>query len=487
METHYDVIVAGGGMAGLLTAASVVKYSNQNLRVLVIDRNTKSEVGKKTATGWICGDATSKNSIDYLAKNLGIQYEKPEIEHQVKGVLLYSPDHETPILFEGEGYLLNRKVLSQRQMKDAEKIGVEFQFQVALERLLSDDGSIIGVEGRNLIDKSIFKKTAKVVIDATGSASKLRARLPIKSYIQRQINKDDIESTGRRIYEFDRGREDKTFFDPNYCLIHLDQYLAPGGYSWVFPKGDNKINIGLGIQKKALDERNTRLGKRDNLQSLIDEYIRINPVIKNPRFPVGDNDKGNENGSWQVPVRRHNDCMVANGYAIVGDAAWMPRPIDAGGIGPAIYGSIILGGIVTRAIEANNVSETGLWPYNVEYMHFYGHNMAGFEVLRKYLQILTNDQINYGMKYFLSQGDIDYITEREHPKFDKTRQLLNPLMWFRVLTHKNLATGLRFTAKKSEKLIEHNINYPTSPSVFENWQRKLLQELQEADERFSTK
>ena len=61
-----------------------------------------------------------------------------------------------------------------------------------------------------------------------------------------------MESTGRYIYDFDseNSKEDKTFFDPEYCIIHPDQKLAPGGYGWVFPKGKNKVNIGLGVQQK---------------------------------------------------------------------------------------------------------------------------------------------------------------------------------------------------------------------------------------------
>ena len=105
MGTDYDIIVAGGGIGGVLTATSIAIHSNQRLRVAVIDRNPPLEVGKKTATGWICGDATSKNSVDYLERNLGIHYDEPEIEHPVKGVLVYSPDHQTPVLFEGEGYV----------------------------------------------------------------------------------------------------------------------------------------------------------------------------------------------------------------------------------------------------------------------------------------------------------------------------------------------------------------------------------------------
>jgi flavin-dependent dehydrogenase len=481
-EPDYDIIIAGGGMSGLLTAAAVGVLSKQKVRVLVVDRNSPAEPGKKTVNGWTCGDATSKNSLDYLAKNTGISYGSPEIEHRVEGVLLFSPDHETKVLFEGEGFMLSRKLLARRQVEDARKLGVEFAFGVNLDGLLAEDGWIRGVVGRNQ-DGSVFKETAKVVVDSAGSATKLRRTIQIKSKIEKELDREDLESTGRYIYDFERGVEDKTWFDPKYAIIHFDQYLSPGGYCWTFARGENKVNIGLGVQKSALDARNKRYGKKDTLQDLIDQYVESNKAIKNPVLSSSEKDEGNNRGSWQVPVRRHNDCLVANGYALVGDAAWMARPIDAGGIGPCIYSSVILGGVLARALEARDTSESGLWGYNVEYMHFYGYQMASFEILRAYLQTLTNDQISYGMKHFLSESDVAHITRRQHPEFDRVR-MFNPMMWLRILSEPDLASNLRFTAKKSESLINHNLKYPEKPTDWLEWKKGLVTEMNEAFKKF---
>ena len=92
-------------------------------------------------------------------------------------------------------------------------------------------------------------------------------------------------------------------------------------------------------------------------------------------------------------------------------------------------------------------------------MRFYGFQMASFEILRAYLQTLTNDKISYGMKHFLSEDDVAHITRRQHPEFDRVR-MFNPLMWLSILSEPALASNLRFTAKKSESLIAHNLKYP---------------------------
>jgi len=241
----YDIIIAGGGLAGMIVASSAAYYSNQTLRILVIDRNLPPELGKKTVSGWICGDAVGKKSVDFMTSRIGITWDSPEIEHPVKGVVAYSPNHETSVSFDGEGYILNRKLLPQKQLKDVLRLGVEMKYNVALRNLLIEDGAVIGVEGEDMENKSPIRKTSKMVVDCTGVTSVLRTNLPIRSFIQRRIDRDDLEATGRYIYSFERGKEDETFFDPDYCIIHLDQRLAPGGYAWVFPKGTNKVNVGL--------------------------------------------------------------------------------------------------------------------------------------------------------------------------------------------------------------------------------------------------
>ncbi len=305
--SDFDVIIAGGGMAGLITAASIGYNTKSKAHVLVIDRNKEDEPGKKTNNGWTCGDATSKRSLDFLAEHIGIRYGSPELEHPVSGVYVYSPDRQTKVLFEGEGYLFNRKLAPRRQVNDAKKFGTEFMYGATAERLLSDDGRITGVSGRKS-DGTTFSLTARVVVDATGSSSVLRRFIPINSMIEKEIDPDDVVGTGRYILDFERAVDAPECCSPDYCIIHLDQFIAPAGYAWVFPKGKKKVNIGLGVSHSGLARRNRRFKLNDNLQSLIDKYLTDNPVIKKYAQPSDDSDSGNTKGNWQVPVRRHNDA-----------------------------------------------------------------------------------------------------------------------------------------------------------------------------------
>ena len=47
-----------------------------------------------------------------------------------------------------------------------------------------------------------------------------------------------------------------------------------------------------------------------------------------------------------------------------------------------------------------------------------------------------------------------------------------------------LAKGLRYTAKKSQALVEHNLVYPEDPKGFPEWRKKLAAEIAETIGRF---
>ncbi|MEK0330806.1 MAG: NAD(P)/FAD-dependent oxidoreductase, partial [Nitrosopumilus sp.] len=335
----------------------------------------------------------------------------------------------------------------------------------------------IGVQGIDNKTKQPFKKTSKIVVDATGVTSVLRNGLQNSTKVEKRIDRKDLESTGRYIMYFDQGEKDLTEFDPDYCIIHLDQDIAPGGYGWVFPKADNKVNIGLGIEKSFLDKRNKRLGKKDNVASLMKEYLERNKAIKNSRLSEDPEDINNNSGVFQVSVRRQNDCMVSGGYMLVGDSAWMPKAIDAGGIGPALIAGAIIGKNIVQAIEKNDVSEASLWQYNIDFIKEYGYKTAGLELFRGLIQQMTNEQISYGMKHFLGNLDVESISKGEHPDFSGLGKIG---MIIRGVMNQTVAKALKYTSEQNQWLVEHYYNYPKDPSGFEQWNKTLHQRFGEA-------
>ncbi len=477
METDYDVIVAGGGLTGTIAAQAISYYSKQNLKILVVDRNPEHLPGRKSAPGWTCGDACSKEAVDYMTERIKVPWTRPEIEHDVKGVMAFSPDYETAIPFDGAGYMLNRQKLPEIQNARTKKMGVEFDFEINLSGLIYDGTQVVGIQGVDYKTKQPYKKTAKLVVDATGITSMLRNQLENSTKVERKIDRRDVESTGRHIMYFEQGENDLAQFDPDYCIIHLDQDIAPGGYGWVFPKGENKVNIGLGVEKTILEQRNKRLGKSDNVASLMKEYLERNKAIKNAKLSEDAGDIHNNTGVYQVSVRRQNDCLVSGGYMLVGDSAWMPKPIDAGGIGPALIAGTILGNNVAHAIEANDVSEASLWQYNIDFIKEYGYKTAGLELFRRLVQTMTNEQISYGMKHFLGNLDVEAISKGEHPDFTGLGKIG---MIIRGAMNKTVASGLKYTSGQNQWLVDHYYNYPKDPSGFDEWNKALHKTLDES-------
>jgi len=483
VETDYDVIVAGGGLTGTIVAQSISYYSNQNLRIISIDRNPENLPGRKSSPGWTCGDACSKEAVDFMTERIKVPWTRPEIEHDVKGVMAFSPDKETKIPFDGDGYMLNRQKLPEIQNARTKKMGVNFDFEINLTGLIYDGQQVIGVQGIDNKTKQPYKKTAKIVVDATGITSMLRNQLENSNKIEKKIDRRDVESTGRHIMYFEPGEKDLTEFDTDYCIIHLDQDIAPGGYGWVFPKADNKVNIGLGVEKTLLEQRNKRLGKNDNVTGLINQYLERNIAIKNPKLSEDPEDINNNTGNFQVSVRRQNDCLVSSGYMLVGDSAWMPKPIDAGGIGPALIAGTVIGKNVVDAIQANDVTEKALWQYNLDFIEEYGYKTAGLELFRRLVQTMTNEQISYGMKHFLGNLDVESISKGEHPDFSGLGKIG---MIIRGAMNKTVADGLRYTSKQNQWLVQHYEDYPKNPDGFDDWNKSLHKTLNESFSKIAT-
>jgi flavin-dependent dehydrogenase len=475
MEDRYDIIVAGAGMSGTLAAAAAAR---QGANVLLLDKNDPDKVGRKTNWGWVCGDAVAADHINFVKSKINIDFGKPELNLKVDGVYAYSPDMQSKFLFDGEGYMLDRPEFERKLRDYAVKCGAHYVPNFDVEGPILEENKVVGIFGK---DKSMVHKEirAKVVVDALGIATTLRRRLPENPYIDRVVDVDDLESTGRYIYDCDVEGEDLRWYDPKNALIHLNQNVSPGGYGWVFPKeGKGRVNIGIGVQKSSLQVRNQKLGKSDTLHTLMDEYVRLNPILKNPKlFNKDENGKG----YWSVAVRRQLECLVFDGYIGAGDSMAMPNPISAGGIGPALVAGVLAGEHAARAVHDNDASLGNLWQYNVDFNNAYGSKTAGMEVFRIYLQSLNNDIINYGFKNFLSSKEAVDLAYGRTPDLNLESKFKLVL---KGVSNINAFANLTYAVKKMKNLNNIYKNYPNKPEEFQKWRATVTKEMEEVKEKF---
>jgi digeranylgeranylglycerophospholipid reductase len=455
MKPEYDVVIVGAGVAGCMTATTLGTHG-KGLRTLLIDRNPRTEVGKKTPHGWICGDAVGEHHAKFVHDEVGITFGPPEIENQVNAVVVCSPDMKVSLPFEGAGYVLDRPKFARRLLSEATKTGTEYRDQTQALDLLTEGDFVTGVVCQDLYDKQArsYKVASKLVIDASGMSTKLRRNLKIPSFIERDIDRDDIEPTIRLIARLADGSKVET----SRCEIYLDANKAPGGYLWMFPKASNKVNVGLGIQQKRTNK---------SLEALLSEWINATELFKGIT-PLSDD--GNLPGAWPVSVRHQNDSLVANGFMIVGDAAWFANPLSAGGIGPSMTGGVIAGEVASAALQGGNVSETDLWAYNSQYVEKYGNKTAALEALRIYLQTLDNSELNYGLRNFVTDKEaVDYIWG-EVPELSLGDKLHKVGLGLRKLS---AFRNLVFTLSKMRALNQIYEEYPKTASGFEVWKRKV--------------
>ncbi|MEM3180978.1 MAG: geranylgeranyl reductase family protein [Candidatus Micrarchaeaceae archaeon] len=474
-EKAYDVIIAGAGIAGAIAATAAAK---SGVKTLLLDRNSSEEVGKKTNWGWVCGDAVAKSHVDYLAEELDIRLAEPELDHKVDGVYVLSPDLESKLMFEGEGFTLDRPKLAKKLLSEAQHAGAEYRPGYEVEGPIISSERIEGVFGKN-DKKQEFRIKGKIVIDALGMASTLRRRLSNNKYIEREISTDDIEPTGRYILTFEQAETDTNFYDPKNALIHLNQELAPGGYGWVFPKSNNRVNIGVGIGQKSLEKHNKTLGRSDTLHKLIDDYIAYNKVIKNTRIDTSD---GNGKGYWSISVRRHQHSLVYANYMGAGDSMSMANPISGGGIGPAMIGGVLAGKIAGEAIAANDINMNFLWHYNTQFNELYGRKSAALEIFRVYMQSLNNDRINYGIRHFITPDEAKELAYSgivpEVSILGAAQKLISGL------SNVNAFKDFIYIVRKMKRVTELYDKYPKEPSGFDAWSNAIYLEIEEVKKRF---
>jgi flavin-dependent dehydrogenase len=409
----------------------------------------------------VCGDAVGKHHFD----RLGLSYPKgEELRTRIEGIRIFSPDMQTTFTVKSEtyGFILNRRQFGQRLLDDAIDAGATLHDSTIATKPETKKGFVTGVTAKDKKRNSTMQLQAKVVVDASGFTAILRKCLPAEIGLDLHVHNEDVEACYREI----RWRKSDGF-DQKYCEIYLDQTQTPGGYYWIFPEGENRINVGLGV---------SMVKGFPNPKNQFYKHILPHSVIKNSTLVKG--------GSWYVPTRRPLDCMTGNGIVLVGDSACQVNPIHGGGIGPSMMGGSLAGTTIIEALEENDVSREGLWQYNVDYMKGYGAKQAGLDIFRLFLlKSVGNEEINYGMKYkLITEDDLLKVSEGQNLRLrisDKTRRAFYGLGKVSMLRRLSYAAGML------KKIKAHYVAYPSSPEGFEKWRKQTHTLMEEAKLRLS--
>ncbi|MEM1587119.1 MAG: NAD(P)/FAD-dependent oxidoreductase [Candidatus Bathyarchaeia archaeon] len=437
----FDVIVVGAGTAGCMTARTAAKAG---LSVCLIEYKDSKSVGDK-----VCGDAIGRHHFD----NLSLAYPRgDELERTIMGIEVYSPDMETVFKLTGEGlygFIVNRHAFGQRLLREAMDAGATLLDLTQALAPIIEDGFVKGVIARDRKTNTKKKIWGSVTIDASGCSAVLRTKLPPEMGIETTVDRRDEVICYREIRILENENE-----EPDFCKIYLDLNIAPGGYYWIFPKKGSKVNVGLGV---------VAAGDFPNPKDQLYKFVLSRRIFENSVLVHG--------GGGIVPTRRPLDSFVGNGIVVIGDAACNVNPIHGGGIGPSMMTGKIAGEVIPEALSMGEPTVERLWSINVRYMKTYGAKQAGLDVFRLFLQSLSNEDINYGMKYkIIREEDVLKAGLKGDVRLnitDVTRRV------FMGLGRISFLRKLYKMAKKSRAVRRIYREYPQSPRDMPEWRLKV--------------
>lgn len=316
----YDVVVVGSGPAGSRTAKIA---ADNGCRVLMIEK--RQEIGVPVR----CGEGVSKGGL----KHLGIHPEKSWIAFDVKGARIYAPNGEYVLLSEeqagGEvGYNIHRDIFDKTLAKQAGKAGVDIMLKSSVFDVIKESSKVKGVKVKSMGENMEIK--ADVVVGADGFESQVGRWSGIDTSLKPNDIVPSLQYTMTNI-EYDE-----------YNDFYVGS-VAPGGYAWVFPKGD-EANVGLGVQL-------SKIKKGGDVKKHLDRFVE-------KKFPNG---KIMRIVAGCVSVCAPIEKTVGNGVLLVGDAARQIDPLTGGGVLNALICGTIAGEVIGESVKKQEFNETLKW------------------------------------------------------------------------------------------------------------------------------
>ena len=325
---NYDVVVVGSGPAGSVTARFAAQAG---AKVLIIER--RQEVGVPV----LCGEGITKK-IDDMQLLEGRRW----IANNMDGARIISPNGTIVTLSEEmagseTGYVLYRDIFDQELARGAIKAGAKLMVNTCATGLLKKNDKIMGITAQHFDEP--LEIHASIVVGADGVESKVGRWAGINT----TLKPDDLETCAQ--YTLTNVEVNRA-----YCDFYIGKKYAPGGYVWVFPKGHDIANVGIGILAS--------LSSPGMALKFLDHFISTHPELKKGepvRFLTGAD-----------PVAKPIDTVRDN-LILVGDAARHVDPITGGGLMTGIEGGKIAGEVIGRAVQQQRFDHETLQDYEARW------------------------------------------------------------------------------------------------------------------------
>lgn len=349
MRNEYDLIVVGAGPAGT-TAAKFA--AEKGISVLILEKDR--DVGYPVR----CGEAVSRAGVEEF-----IEPDEKWIASHIDKFSLVAPDEtEVIIPLEQEGFILERKVFDYELGVLAAKHGAEILTRAYVNGLLFENDKVCGVKYEHQGEQKEVK--AKIVIGADGVESRVGRWAGLKTYIDFRDMESAVQITAANIP-----------VNQNTLYFYFGDSVAPQGYFWIFPKGNNKANIGLGIGGMIGKNRQSALAY---LNDFMKKYYPGSPILT--QIAGG------------VPCAVTLEKISAPGLMLVGDAARQVNPLSGGGISSGMIGGKIAGIIAGEAVKNNKLDH--ILTYDKAWHDRLGKRHEIFDRIKNGIYNFTDDKFN---------------------------------------------------------------------------------------------
>ena len=351
MKNNYDIIVVGGGPSGSMAAWEAAK-GGASVCILEKDRDIGYPVR--------CGEAAGESGLRKF-----VEIKDAWIAQRITGAKLGSPSGKlVDVDFAKEtGFILNRRVFDYDLSRFAAEAGAEVYTKSYVKDLIIEEGKICGVILDYLGEEKYIK--SKITIGADG----LTSRVGRWAGIRTQVKMKDMESA----VQYSVSNID---VEPNKMIMYVGKNHAPGGYLWVFPKGDRFANIGIGISGKH--------SKYKSAKKYLEEFI-------NREYPSAAIHTTMCGG---VPCGKPMRNPVKDGLMLVGDAAHQINPMTGGGIVSGMTAGWIAGQVGAESIKANDCSLDYLNKYSDRMWKNFGKNYERFYRIKEAVHKLTDNDLD---------------------------------------------------------------------------------------------
>lgn len=318
-----DVLVVGGGPAG----SNAARYAAKGADVIVIEK--KKEIGSPVQ----CAEGVSQG----LFEKLEMKQDSRCISTKIEFVKLIAPNG-TVVRLDGEkvkywksGMVLDREVFDKSIAKEAARNGADFLMKT---RFVSAKRNSNGVTVQAKHMNEDIQIDAKIIIGADGPPSIVAKSLGMDTTVPLRYLESGIQYLMMPME-----------IEPCIELYFGDCY-APGGYTWIFPKGEDQANVGLGVLP---------VKAKQTAQYYLDKFI------ERPRFKKA---KIVEVNAGAIPVNGPLKEPYMDNLLLAGDAGRFVNPLTGGGIHTAIITGKHAGELAAEAIAKEDYTANYLKRYN---------------------------------------------------------------------------------------------------------------------------